>query len=76
MAVNPMKLLQLKNAWEEFTKRHPKFPQFMAAVKQHGITEGTVIEIQVTTPEGKNFTSNLKVTEEDLQAIRNMQELR
>ena len=49
MAINPMKLLELKNLWNAFTRRHPKFPQFISAVQQAGISEGTVIEIQITT---------------------------
>jgi hypothetical protein len=75
MAINPLKLLQLKNTWSEFSQRHPKFPQFLTAVQQHGITEGTVIEIQITTPDGKNFTSNLKVNAEDIAAVKNLQDL-
>ena len=62
MAINPMKLLELKNLWSAFTRRHPKFPQFISAVQQAGISEGTVIEVQITTPDGRTFTSNLKGT--------------
>ena len=68
-----MKLLELKNLWIAFTNRHPKFPQFIAAVQQNGISEGTVIEVQITTPEGKTFTSNLKVTAEDIEAVKSLQ---
>lgn len=73
MAINPMKLLELKNLWSAFTRRHPKFPQFLSAVQAAGIKEGTIIEVQITTPEGKTFTSNLKVTGEDIQAVKNLQ---
>ncbi len=73
MAINPMKLLEIKNMWDAFTKRHPKFPQFISAVQQAGITEGTVIEVQITTPDGRNFTSNLKVQPEDIAAVKNLQ---
>ena len=75
MAINPMKLLELKNLWSAFTKRHPKFPQFMTAVQQHGIQAGSIIEVQINTPDGKNFTTNLKVSEEDIQAIRSLQDM-
>lgn len=73
MAINPMKLLELKNLWGAFTRRHPKFPQFFAAVQQAGIQEGTVIEVQITPPGGKTFTSNLKVTQEDIDAVKSLQ---
>ena len=65
MAFNPLKMMQFKNAFRDgFTQRHPKFPQFMAAVQQHGIQAGSIIEVQINTPDGKNFTTNLKVSEE------------
>ena len=64
-----MKLLEIRNS-ECFTRRHPKFPQFLTAVQQAGIQEGTVIEIQITTPDGKTFTSNLKVQPEDIDAVK------
>ena len=70
MAINPMKLLELKNLWNAFTRRHPKFPQFISAVQQAGISEGTVIEVQITIPDGRTFTSNLKVQQEDIEAVR------
>lgn len=75
MAINPMKLLQMKNIWDGFTSRHPKFPQFMSAVQQHGISEGTIIEVQLTHPDGKVFTTNLKLTAEDMEAFRNLQDI-
>ena len=70
MAINPMKLLELKNLWSAFTRRHPKFPQFISAVQQ---AEGTVIEVQITTPDGRTFTSNLKVQPEDIEAVKSLQ---
>ena len=73
MAINPMKLLELKNLWSAFTKRHPKFPQFLSAVQQAGIPEGTIIEVQITSPDGKTFTSNMKVTSEDIDAVKSLQ---
>lgn len=74
--MNPMLLLQLKTLWSEFTARHPKFPPFLKAVSQNGLREGTVLEIQVTLPDGKNYASNLKITEEDVEMYRKIQELR
>ena len=73
MAINPMKLLELKNLWAAFTRRHPKVPQFLTAVQQAGIPEGTVIEVKITPPDGKTFTSNLKVTSEDIDAVKSLQ---
>lgn len=70
--MNPLKLMQIKNSWQQFANNHPKFPMFLAAVQRKGLKEGTVLEISVTTPEGETITSNIKLKAEDL-AI--MQEL-
>ena len=37
------------------------------------ISEGTVIEVQITTPDGRTFTSNLKVQQEDIEAVKSLQ---
>jgi len=73
--MNPMKLLQIKSAWDRFQAAHPKFPLFMRSVAEHGIQEGTILEFQVTTPEGKTFCSNLKISKEDLELFRELKEL-
>ena len=46
--MNPMKLLQLKSAWDRVKANHPKFPKYLSAVRQKAIREGTVIEFKVT----------------------------
>lgn len=73
--MNPMHLFQLKKLWSEFTSRHPKFPNFIKAVSQNAIQEGTILEIQVTCPDGKSFASNLKVTAEDLEMLQMLRQL-
>ncbi|XCP86417.1 hypothetical protein ABXS75_06375 [Roseburia hominis] len=74
--MNPMMLLQLKNLWSEFSTRHPKFPSFLKAVSQNGLQEGTILELQVTLPDGKTLASNLKITKEDVEMYRQIQEMR
>lgn len=73
--INPMKLLQLKNSWDQFKARHPKFPSFISSVTKGAVCEGSVIEITVTTADGKTISSNLRVTSEDMQLIEDMKEL-
>lgn len=66
---------QLKSNMERFRANHPKFPMFLQAVSQNALVEGSVIEINVTTPEGKNYCSNIKVTADDLallEALKNI----
>lgn len=69
MAIDPMQLLKIKGMWDGFTRRHPKFPAFLKAMTQGAITEGNVLEITVTTAEGKTISSNLKVTKEDMEMV-------
>lgn len=59
-------IMQMKSAWDTFTKNHPKFPMFLKAVMNKGIKEGTVIEVTITDPDGNPINTNIKVTESDL----------
>ncbi len=75
MAINPMQLLKMKGMWDQFTGRHPKFPAFLKAMTQGAITEGSVIEITITTAEGKTISSNLKVTAEDMELVAGLRDM-
>lgn len=75
MNINPMKLLQVKGLWNKFQKNHPKFPQFIKAVGKNALQEGSVIEINVTTADGRTMSSNLKINAEDMDLLRQIQEL-
>ena len=46
MSFNPLKLMQLKTAWQSFAMRHPKFPLFWKTVYRQGLVEGTVLEFK------------------------------
>lgn len=72
---NPAALLQMMNLWNRFERNHPKFPMFLKAVAQKGIKEGSIIEIRVTTADGENFDSNLKVSAEDMELVEQMKNL-
>ncbi len=67
--INPTQLFQLMGAWQKFTANHPKFPKFLKAVAAEGIQEQTIIEVSVTTLEGKTYCSNLKITQDDLDLL-------
>lgn len=63
---NFMKIFQLKSLWDRFIQNHPKLPLFGQAVMAQAVREGTVIEISVTTAEGQNLVTNLKISPEDM----------
>ena len=63
-------IFKAKQAWNQFNSNHPKFAPFIDAVKRRGVTEGTVIELEVRYPDdGGSMKTNIKVTESDLEAL-------
>lgn len=69
------KIQQLKTHLDTFRRNHPKFPMFLGAVAQNALQEGTIMEITVTAPNGAHYETNLKLRQEDLEFIRDLQEL-
>lgn len=67
--MNPLKLMELRRIRDTFEKNHPRFFPFLRAVSQKGIQEGSIIEIQVTTPKGESFKTNLKLSASDLEVL-------
>lgn len=72
--MNPMALMQIKGMLDTFCKNHPKVPMFLQSAGQN-INEGSVIEISVTTAEGKNLCTNMKVTADDLALVAQLKSL-
>ena len=75
MGMNPLALLKAKKSWETFCGNHPRFPAFLQAVQSAGIQEGTIIEVSVTTPEGRTMTTNVRLTASDMQAFEDLKGL-
>ena len=69
--MNLGKLMQLKNSWATFTRNHPKFPKFLQAAST-AVKEDTLIEIKITTAEGKVIETNLKVKASDIELVKNL----
>ena len=73
--MNPAKLFQLKSSWDRFTAAHPKFPLFLRAVSGNDvIKEGTIIEVNITTADGRNYSTNVKLSPEDMQLFADVKE--
>lgn len=75
MAINPAAIFKVKKSWETFTRNHPRFPAFLQAVQSAGIQEGTIIEVSVTTPEGKTMTSNVRLSASDMEIFADLKGL-
>ena len=67
---NPANLMQIMNLWNRFKGNHPKFEPFINSVQANAFKEGTVFEINVTTPDGQKLASNLKLTADDMEIIQ------
>lgn len=74
--MNPMALLSMKSALDKFQGNHPKFMQFITAMAQNGLEEGTILECKVVTPEGKEIQANIKINEDDLELIEKIKDLK
>ncbi len=73
--MNPAALFKIKGAWDTFARNHPKFPMFVQAVSQAGITEGTIIEVSVTSTDGRKMETNVKLTASDLELFEMLKKM-
>lgn len=74
--MNPRRMLELAKLQQKFKKNHPKIFPFLKAASEKELQEGSVIEISVTTPEGKVMRTNLKVKPEDLEIVEQLKQMR
>ena len=77
MARNPMEMMKLAGRLKIFREQHPKTIRFFSDVAQNAVCVGTVIEMKVTDPDGKEYITNFRVTAEDLETVemlKNLQE--
>ncbi|MCF2683805.1 hypothetical protein [Faecalicatena contorta] len=76
MDFNQIAMIQkLKSGMDHFRANHPKFPMFLNAVSQNALMEGTVIEINVTTPEGRNYCTNVKLQADDMEFLNSIKSM-
>ena len=73
--MNPMSAIKYLTLLNKFKANHPKLPQFIRAAGTIADV-GTVIEIAVTTSEGKKIVANVKLNEDDMNTINEIKELR
>lgn len=66
--INPNMIFKLKGLQKRFIADHPKFPAFLNAVKSKGLSEGTVLALSVTDPDGHVLETNIKLTKNDIDA--------
>ena len=65
-------LMKFKQMWSSFCANHPKFPDFLKAVKAKGVVEGTEVTFTVTYPDGQNLRAGLKLRQSDVELIEKL----
>ena len=68
-------LQQLKAGIDRFRINHPKFPMFLRAVSQEALKEGSLIEINVTTPDEKTYCTNVRLKPDDIEFIESLKNM-
>lgn len=69
-------IFKIKQSWDTFTANHPKFPMFLSSIKKNGISEGTIVAITITAPDGKVTETNLKITQSDLELFNTLKNMK
>lgn len=72
--MNPMGFMKIKGLVDRFKDNHPKVPMFFAAASK-SIDVDSIIEINITTAEGKNLCTNMKVTTDDMELVKQLSEM-
>ncbi len=72
--MNPMALMHIKPMLEKFQERHPKFIQFFSYAGQN-VEEDSLIEISVTSSDGRKAVTNIRLSAEDLELAQKLKEL-
>ncbi len=72
--MNPMTLMKIKGLVDKFKTNHPKIPLFFNDAAR-SVGEGSIIEISITTAEGRNLCTNMRVTKEDLELVEQLKNM-
>lgn len=69
--MNPKDMFTLKKKLDTFNSEHPKVQPFLAASASM-LEVGTVIEMKVTNPDGREIVSNIRLTPDDVETLRGL----
>jgi hypothetical protein len=75
MPVNPKNIMKLRERLGIFQSQHPRVQPFLKDAFSGGVLEGSVIELKVTSPEGRSCITNIRLTQEDVETINMIREL-
>ncbi len=72
--MNPIAMMKIKSLMEKFKNNHPKITMFFAAAPDY-IEEGSIIELNIKSADGKPICTNIRVTKDDLELIQALKEM-
>ena len=67
--------MKVMATFRKFQQNHPRFVQFFQDMLSHGITEGCVLEIKLTRPDGSSATTNMKVQPSDMELVAELKNM-
>ena len=70
--MKPTDIFKMKGYWDKFCQNHPRFPMFLQAARNGMIEEGSIIDLKITSPDGRTINTNVKLTASDLEMFREM----
>ena len=73
--LNPLTMMKLNQSKNKFISAHPKFAAFIKNIFSRQIEADTIIEITVKRPGENPVTSNMKVTESDIELLKSVKEI-
>ena len=74
--MNPLDMMQLGGRLQTFSQQHPRFGDFLRESAKDAMREGSILEMKVTSPEGKEYITNIKLTPEDVETINLIRSMR
>ena len=73
--MKPMQLMKLAGLGRKFRSSHPKVVAFFQKMVASGIPDGTILEMTIRKPGEEPVTTNMRVTPEDLELLRELKNL-
>lgn len=74
--MNPMALMKIMQMKNQFTAQHPKFVAFLGMIFSKPLEEGTVLEMTIARPGEAPVTSNIKITQSDIELFEELKNLK
>lgn len=75
MALDPMKMMMIGERFRKFAEDHPRVVAFFNGTK-HEFREGAVFEIKLTSPEGKEYVTNMKLNRNDIETLEMLKNMK